>query len=204
MNRFSRTVLGYHGCDRKLAHGLISGRIRIADWKISQNDYDWLGAGIYFWEHSPERAWQWAHDARERYRRQGKGFTPAVVGAVIQLGACLDLTDADWAGALTEAYDITKRVYRAKGWALPSNTGPKPDLGCRKRDCLVVNECVRLLDAYALSPENTAGLQPIQTVRAPFFEGEPLYPGAMFRSLSHIQIAVRNPACILGVFLPNS
>lgn len=184
--------------------GLLSGRIPIADWKVSRNDYDWLGEGIYFWEHSPERAWQWARDAAERNRRKGKRFTAAVVGAVIQLGSCLDLTDADWAWALTEAYAITRRVYRTKRWSLPRNTGPKPDLGCRKRDCLVVNECVRVLDTYARSAENTGGLQPIQTVRAPFFEGEPLYPGAMFRSLSHIQVAVRNTACILGVFLPNS
>ncbi|HZU36516.1 MAG TPA: hypothetical protein VFA18_11435 [Gemmataceae bacterium] len=41
------------------------------------------------------------------------------------------------------------------------------------------------------------------TVRAAFLEGEPVYPGAGFSRENHIQIAVRNSACILGVFRPN-
>ena len=40
------------------------------------------------------------------------------------------------------------------------------------------------------------------SVRAAFLEGEPLYPGSMFRKQNHIQIAVINPNCIKGIFLP--
>ena len=39
-------------------------------------------------------------------------------------------------------------------------------------------------------------------MRGVFVEGEPAYPGARIHSRSHIQIAVRDPACILGYFLP--
>jgi hypothetical protein len=42
-----------------------------------------------------------------------------------------------------------------------------------------------------------------ETVRGAFLEGAPAYPGAGFARESHIQIAVRNPSCILGVFRPN-
>lgn len=30
------------------------------DLRVSRNDYDWLGNGIYFWEDSYQRAFQWA------------------------------------------------------------------------------------------------------------------------------------------------
>jgi hypothetical protein len=36
-----------------------------------------------------------------------------------------------------------------------------------------------------------------------FLEGDPIYPGAGFSREAHVRIAVRNPAGILGVFLPN-
>ena len=34
-------------------------------------------------------------------------------------------------------------------------------------------------------------------------EGESVYPGAAIYSKTHIQIAVRDPACIMGYFLPH-
>jgi hypothetical protein len=40
------------------------------------------------------------------------------------------------------------------------------------------------------------------TVRGMFTEGDELYPGAAFYHQSHVQIAVRNPDCIKGVFFP--
>jgi hypothetical protein len=83
LDRFARVVLGYHGCDAEFANALLSGETLIRDWKVSRNRYDWLGHGIYFWEHAPERAWAWASASKKT----------GVIGAVIQLGRCLDLTD---------------------------------------------------------------------------------------------------------------
>ena len=40
------------------------------------------------------------------------------------------------------------------------------------------------------------------TVRAPFPEDLPLFEGAGFRRRNHVQIAVRNEACIKGYFRP--
>ncbi len=40
------------------------------------------------------------------------------------------------------------------------------------------------------------------SVRGMFIEGEELYHGAGFRAKDHIEIAVRNPNCIKGYFLP--
>jgi len=41
-----------------------------------------------------------------------------------------------------------------------------------------------------------------QTVRGVFVEGAEAYPGAAIHTKTHVQIAVRDPACVLGYFLP--
>jgi hypothetical protein len=41
-----------------------------------------------------------------------------------------------------------------------------------------------------------------QTVRGVFIEGKPAFPGSKIALKSHIQIAVKDPACIVGVFEP--
>ena len=53
----------------------------------SEKAYDWLGSGIYFWENDPERALEWAIQKAEA----GAYKEPFVVGAIIDLGNCLDL-----------------------------------------------------------------------------------------------------------------
>jgi|GEM_PF-4176540 len=39
-------AIGYHGCDRKIGESLLSGKTAI---RFSENTYDWLGHGAYFW-----------------------------------------------------------------------------------------------------------------------------------------------------------
>jgi hypothetical protein len=46
----------------------------------------------------------------------------------------------------------------------------------------------------------SSGEPAFDTVRGVFMEGERLYPTSGFRRQSHIQICVRNPAAIKGVF----
>lgn len=59
MHTLSSTfVLGYHGCDRTVGEKLLSGE----DFKKSENSYDWLGAGIYFWENNPKRGLDFARE----------------------------------------------------------------------------------------------------------------------------------------------
>jgi hypothetical protein len=54
-------LIGYHGRDRSVAEAVLSGRRKL---QPSQNDYDWLGPGIYFWVDSPERGLNWAREQR--------------------------------------------------------------------------------------------------------------------------------------------
>lgn len=60
--RYDRTVLAYHGCDAETAEHLLAGD----PFKPSVNDFDWLGQGIYFWEHGPDRALRFAEDQQRR------------------------------------------------------------------------------------------------------------------------------------------
>jgi hypothetical protein len=71
--KYDRIVIAYHGCDAETAEHLLRGE----PCKKSQNDYDWLGEGIYFWENGADRALKFAHDQK----RRGKAKKPAIVGA---------------------------------------------------------------------------------------------------------------------------
>jgi hypothetical protein len=186
VNPFARTVIGYHGCNKQFAERFLGGDLPIKDWQPSQNEYDWLGNGIYFWEHGPARARRWAEE-----KARATGDAPAVVGAIIQLGYCFDLTDERNTNNLAKAYDIVKTSYDAAGKELPQNRGADEDLKGRFLDCLVVN--------YYL--QQVASIE-YQTVRGAFREGPHAYDGAMMFRETHVQVAVVDPACVLGVFRP--
>ena len=46
-------VYGFHGCDKSVAKAVLDKKSVMLS---SENDYDWLGSGIYFWEEAPVRA----------------------------------------------------------------------------------------------------------------------------------------------------
>jgi hypothetical protein len=186
MDQFAHLVVGYHGCTEDFARPLLFGDFPVQDWRPSTNDWDWLGDGIYFWEHSPERALRWA---REKYRKRRD--KPTVLGAVLQLGRCFDLLNEALTNLLAETYQTLVESFARKGDSLPQNRGA--GLKRRALDRLVIN--------YRLDELKEGGVE-YDTVRGAFLEGEPVYPGAGFSRESHLQIAVRNPACILGVFRP--
>ncbi|MDP8221189.1 MAG: hypothetical protein P9X26_07575 [Candidatus Stygibacter frigidus] len=51
---FPQIILGFHGCDKDLGEEVLKAEKSIL--KNSQNTYDWLGSGIYFWENNHLRA----------------------------------------------------------------------------------------------------------------------------------------------------
>lgn len=51
-----RTVVAFHGTRKRTAEKLVAG----TPFGKSENDDDWLGHGIYFWEYAPQQAWGWA------------------------------------------------------------------------------------------------------------------------------------------------
>jgi hypothetical protein len=157
----------------------------------SSNDYDWLGHGIYFWEANPRRGLDFAHQLMQRQRGASRVKEPAVVGAVIDLGFCLDLTT-------TAGIDYVKLAHAALleivAFADPPRKLPQNSSNGLRRnlDCAVVN----LLHDIELQSSRPA----FDTVKGIFVEGEPIYAGSGFHEKTHVQICVRNPECIKGVF----
>jgi hypothetical protein len=191
---YQRTVIGYHGCDAAVADEILAGAVGL---KLSTNAYDWLGEGIYFWEHGPRRAYEWASEQANLGGPKIK--TPAVLAAKISLGLCLDLLDTANTRVLSLWYGKFRRSMRQNGIHMPKNRNAsgtrRRDKPLRFRDCAVIDYTVRQLAA-------TEGLT-YETVRGVFLEGGPAFPGSEIALRSRIQIAVREPNCIAEFFKPD-
>ncbi len=190
---YHRLLVGYHGCNRKTAERVLLHGDHL---KKSSYRWDWLGEGIYFWEHGYQRALEFAQWKQKR----GELDDPMVVGAYIHLGRCFDLTDTWATSYLAPFHQELKAKLEEVGSTLPDNRAGGPedfDLVLRNLDCAVLNFALGTAD------ENHGdGKKYFQSVRGVFIEGDEVYPGACIFSKTHIQIAVRDPSCILGYFRP--
>ncbi|MGM0601240.1 MAG: hypothetical protein ACQETH_15630 [Candidatus Rifleibacteriota bacterium] len=188
-------ILGFHGCDKSVRDKVVSKKGIVLE--PSENNYDWLGNGIYFWENNYERALQYAKDIKKNPQRNCRPIAkPSVIGAVIDLGHCLDLLDSEYLNLLKEGYNLLKKIKESHDLPIPKN---KPivkegDLLLRHLDCAVI-ETIHQFNKDKALPE-------FDSVRGVFFEGQDLYPNAGFKEKNHIQISVRNINCIKGFFIP--
>lgn len=188
-SKISNLVLGFHGCDESVYNKVI---MKNEPLKPSTNDYDWLGNGIYFWEQNYERALEWA----KMLVRMNKIQTPAVIGAVIDLGHCLNFMDSHEIKFLKKQYYSLKAEFDLLGKELPKNenVGDSTDLLYRYLDCFIIQELH--LDT------DFRGEPAYDSVRGIFIEGKPIYENSGIHEKSHIQICIRNPNCIKGYFTP--
>lgn len=190
-------VLGFHGCDKSVADAVFAGKKSLRD---STNSYDWLGNGVYFWENSPERALDFARQIKNLSKLFKKKIkNPAVIGAVIDLGHCLDLSEAKNLKLIKSAYEFLKSTSKSAGSELPENKRAKKSkkLLFRHLDCAVIEM------THTLQEELVAdGIEDYEydTTRGYFIEGQKLYKDTGFCEENHIQICVRNPNCIKGFF----
>ncbi|MCI8828068.1 MAG: hypothetical protein HFE98_04370 [Ruminiclostridium sp.] len=180
-------VLGFHGCNKDTFKAVIK---KGGALKCSNNVFDWLGNGIYFWEQNYARAYEWA----VRYR--GGKENAAVIGAVIDLGYCLNLTDSASADILREGYEMLKDNCKEADITLPQNRSPKEgtDILRRDLDCAVIQQ----IHEFNKSQKRDE----FDSVRGVFTEGGPPYSGSAFCERTHIQLCIRNPNCIKGYFEP--
>lgn len=184
-------ILGFHGCDQSTFDAVVKHGEGL---RPSVNDYDWLGNGIYFWEQNYERAHSWAEEQSLR----GKFQQPAVIGAVIDLGFCLNLMDSRYIELLKNEYDLLCVDAELGGIELPKNQGSTQDKLLRRLDCAVIEHLHARIDSLPKSKN----FKPFDSARGLFTEGGPAYEGAGFTNQAHIQICVRNPNCIKGYFAP--
>jgi hypothetical protein len=187
-------LLGFHGTDRAIVKRVLRGECHL---EPSQNSYDWLGNGVYFWEYSPQRALDFAvqasHDGRSS---KGRISDPAVIGAVIDPGRCLNLLEASALDQLRQSYIALSESQASE---MPQNIGGI-DKRQRHLDCAVIELLHEIRRESRL--DDSSPLEPYQTVRGAFWEGEDLYPNAGFKEKNHVQLVVRDMRCIKGYFLP--
>lgn len=191
---YQRTVFAFHGCDRRIRDAVLLGKMKLL---ASLNTYDWLGTGIYFWEHGPRRALEWA--TQQSKRKGTKIKEPAVLGAVIQLGNCFHLLDVRFTEFLSDSAAELSRGLAAQGHALPANQSVGQtdfDWLRRDRDCFVINNALPIIEQRISIA--------FDSVRGVFQEGAPAFDGAGIKLKSHIQVAVRDPRAIIGYFNPET
>ena len=181
-------LLLHHGCDRSLAELVLEGKTSPIP---SENRYDWLGPGIYFWVDSPSRAMTWARE--KQHKKPEEMAEPYVLGAFAYPGHCLNLTDYGALDELRVAYEKVKLVVESQGGKLPSNGAKENGIYLyRPLDCLVIKMVHKLREE--------SGLEAYDSVYGIFVEGQDLFPGSGFKAKSHAQIDIRNPECIAGYF----
>jgi hypothetical protein len=175
---YDRTVIGFHGTDRATADRLVRGD----PFTSSTREIEWLGTGIYFWEHAPKQAWDWATKVREHAQ-------PAVVGAVFRLGNCFDLLDP---GNMT-----ILRAYKEElvaGLIAAHEPVPENHRKHKKLDCAVFNHMLRI---------STEAKQPIESFRAVYVPANRyarVWKGSWINAETHVQVSVTNPKNILAVW----
>ena len=121
---------------------------------------------------------------------------PAVIGAVIALGHCLNLTDYGSSEVLKNGYEILAYELSLHGKELPINKNVKgnSDLLLRELDCAVIQR----IHQYNEEMHNKS----YDSVRGVFTEGDPVYPESGIMEKSHVQLCIVNPNCIKGYFNP--
>ncbi|MGN7821325.1 hypothetical protein ACTJJB_14435 [Chitinophaga sp. 22536] len=184
-------IIGFHGCERSLRDDVITERKKL---RPSTGRYEWLGHGIYFWQNNYERALDFV-----THPPDGRKITrPSVLGAVISLDYCLDLTDTK--GIKAVGYSFTMLEHSIKyGGVLPRNRNKYGadnlmDKVIRELDCQVIESLHERM--------RQKEVKPYDSVRGVFIEGTPIYEDAGFYDKTHIQICIRNPNCIKGYFIP--
>ena len=181
-------MIAYHGCDKSVRDSVLKGDPFIK----SENPYDWLGNGVYFWENDEQRAFEWAVSLKD----SGRISEPSVIGAVLDLGNCLNLLERESLDMLSQGYDSLKDMSEDMGYEMPHNANIKGnnDWLLRNLDCAVIEQVHMIV--------REKNLPQYDSVRGLFEEGDAVYPGSGFRHKTHIQICIVNPNCIIGCFVP--
>jgi hypothetical protein len=194
-------LIAYHGCDITTRDDLVSGRLK--QLNQSNNKYDWLGPGAYFFEGDVERALLFAQAA---YNNPTKRYTakpiatPAAVGAILQVQSWLDMTTQAGIKEFSMAYQFLAAGLVAEGKKPPQNApadNTDADIIYRALDNAVFTWL-----HHARASRNPPS-PPFQAVRAAFHQGPEVAPTSGFHASTHIQISLRDNNCVKGWFLPD-
>lgn len=181
----------YHGTTKELADKILVER----RFKISRNPYDWLGAGVYFYQDAPIKALAWAD--RFSVKSEKRGTVPVVLEVDLDLGSVFDLFLPESHQILKEAYELTGVRGSGRGQLRPVLRNHKGErfrlfssvpvsstefLGNNYVDAMTIRRALSLIaDAEGSTPK---------CVRQFFWEGQELYAGSYFFDHSNIQLCI--------------
>jgi len=165
-------VYGYHGTSNEKALKILSDGFFQSD-----NDYDWLGTGVYFFQDAPVRAMQWAIEQHPQ--------NPAVIRSRIRLENCIDLLDTKWIPFLKSAYNSFIEQYHNLDRPLPRQNPSRSK--AHRLDCAFFNYTTEMLATQG---------QQVEAIRAVFVEGQNIFPDSAIFDLAHVQIVINNIALI--------
>ncbi len=195
---YHRTVIGYHGTNLSTALRIVN---RVEGFRWSRRNFDWLGHGIYFWEHAPRQAATWAELRRDQLRKKQDPTADeirrtsepiAVVASMIRLGFCFDLLDPSNVDYLRRVFEDYRESIALAGAILPKNNRKY-----RKLDCAVFEHAYQGIDAASDQPS----IDTSRGVYVPTGRIRRVWDASWISRNAHIQLCVRNPACILGTWL---
>ncbi len=141
---------------------------------MSQNPWDWLGDGVYFWQDAPHRARSWG----EEWARKSPDDQLAVIRAKLTLEDCIDLLDTEWMDVIRDFAKAFASLHRRQATELKNRAGGRHDL-----DAAFFNFLVESLGRQGVA---------VRSIRAALAEGEPILEGSPIRLKSHVQIAIRD------------
>ncbi len=195
---YHRTVVGYHGTGLSTALRIIN---RIEGFRWSRRNFDWLGHGIYFWEHAPDQARKWAELRQDQLKRKKNPTADeikranepiAVVASMIRLGFCFDLLDPSNVEYLLNSFERYRKAMEFAGKPLPENNRKY-----RKLDCAVFEHVYQVMD-------ETSDLPTVDSARGVFVpagQARRVWAASWISRDAQIQLCVRNPSSILGTWL---
>lgn len=180
-------VNGYHGTSRRRAENILA-----AGFRPSNNGYDWLGTGVYFWQDAPNHALHWA--------KQNHPTEPAVIKSRLRIdNTCLDLLDMSTienSNFWLDSYNELTEVYRRREQNLPTQNPAIP--GKRRLDCAFFDY---LIETFAQKSIRYTVSETIGSVRCAFVEGNPIFPGSAMYDRTHVQISIFNLDLIESSFI---
>ena len=165
---------------------VVSGEISILR---SENEFDWLGNGIYYWEYAPKQAWAWA-DRKRKNEHWPRDEEVAVVASMIRLGFCFDLLDPD------NTHEI-KACYR-EYLIFCERLGQEPRKNYQHRKYL---DCAVFQLAYAAFKRDGIQVDSSRSVYVPTGPRRRAWKSSSVSEDAHIQLCIRNDDCILGSWL---
>lgn len=173
-------VWGYHGTTLQSANAILNN-----GFLVSQNPWEWLGDGIYFWQDAPIRAREWALDWSLRNQQN---HDPAVVKAKLNLIDCIDMLDVGWRDVLQElSQEFLALVRSIPEFSKLKNHRAGAARGRHELDAAFFNFAVEDLRRRGVT---------VRSIRAAITEGNPILPESPLCYKSHVQICILDQSLI--------